>query len=208
MQAGQEGEAGDGDHATRRANRHLSRLPFGRKAECDANQVQQARADDEAGGIGDRVGGRRQLRSVRVAVEDGEGADDDRRDPQRRPRAERHHDAEHHGRGGDARLDAGSGAPAMPSAPPKAITSGKTIGSSQIAGAPRKAPQRPTATIAATWSQPRIGCRKPDAKPPATLEPSWAKAGAAVAKTANAARSGAMRSMSFQRSGVYQIGEV
>ena len=35
------------------------------------------------------------------------------------------------------------------SAPPTAMTSGKITGRSQIAGAPRKAPQSPTATIAA-----------------------------------------------------------
>jgi hypothetical protein len=45
---------------------------------------------------------------------------------------------------------AGSGTPRMPSAPPTAMTSGNTIGSSQIAGAPRNAPHRPTATIATT----------------------------------------------------------
>ncbi len=44
----------------------------------------------------------------------------------------------------------GIGTPATPSAPPSAMTSGKVTGRSQIAGGPRKAPQSPTATIAAT----------------------------------------------------------
>ena len=44
----------------------------------------------------------------------------------------------------------GSGTPRIPMTPPNAITSGKTIGSSQIAGGPRNAPHRPTATIATT----------------------------------------------------------
>ena len=43
----------------------------------------------------------------------------------------------------------------MPSPPPAAMTRGKIIGSSQIAGAPRNAPHRPTATMAMTWSMPK-----------------------------------------------------
>jgi hypothetical protein len=68
----------------------------------------------------------------------------------------------------------GIGTPATPSAPPSAMTSGKTTGRIQIAGAPRKAPQRPTATIATTWSQPRIGCQNPLAKPVLIPSPVWA----------------------------------
>ena len=37
----------------------------------------------------------------------------------------------------------GSGTPSTPSTPPNAITSGKTTGSSQIAGGPRNAPHMP-----------------------------------------------------------------
>ena len=44
----------------------------------------------------------------------------------------------------------GSGTPITPRAPPNAMTSGNTTGKTQIAGAPRKAPHRPTATIAIT----------------------------------------------------------
>src|SRR5688500_7657202 len=74
---------------------------------------------------------------------------------------------------------AGSGTPMIPSTPPKAITSGNTIGSSQIAGYPRKAPHSPTATIATTWSGPNTGWERPARKPPA-LSPVWASAGMAA----------------------------
>ena len=80
----------------------------------------------------------------------------------------------------------GSGTPRMPMIPPNAITSGKTIGNSQIAGDPRNAPQRPTATIATTWSGPNSGCAKPPTKPPLAL-PVCAKAGAhAIARSKTA----------------------
>ena len=65
----------------------------------------------------------------------------------------------------------GSGTPRIPSTPPNAITSGNTIGKSQIAGGPRKAPHSPTATIAATWSGPKSGCPKPPMKPPESPSP-------------------------------------
>jgi hypothetical protein len=45
---------------------------------------------------------------------------------------------------------AGTGTPSIPSTPPNAITSGNTTGSSQIAGGPRNAPHKPTATMATT----------------------------------------------------------
>ncbi len=43
---------------------------------------------------------------------------------------------------------AGISIPITPSAPPNAITKGKTIGNTQMAGLPKNTPQRPTATIA------------------------------------------------------------
>jgi hypothetical protein len=52
-----------------------------------------------------------------------------------------------------------------------------------IAGAPRNAPHKPTATIATAWSSPNNGWAKPPPKPPITL-PVWASAG--DAKHANA----------------------
>ena len=74
----------------------------------------------------------------------------------------------------------GSGTPSTPSAPPTAITIGKTMGRIQIAGRPRKAPQMPTATMAATWSQPKSGWVKPETKPPWKPSASlWAATGRA-----------------------------
>jgi hypothetical protein len=55
----------------------------------------------------------------------------------------------------------GSGIFSTPSTAPSAITIGKVIGSTQIAGAPSCAPQMPTATIAIRWSTPVKGCSSP-----------------------------------------------
>src|SRR5262249_36825098 len=78
----------------------------------------------------------------------------------------------------------GSGTPATPRAPANAITRGNTTGSSQIAGAPRNAPHSPTATIAITWSGPKIGWVNPPMKSMATPFSEWAKAGDAAAANA------------------------
>ena len=43
--------------------------------------------------------------------------------------------------------------------------------SSQMAGLPRKAPHRPTATIATRWSSPVTGCLSPLKKPPSPAAP-------------------------------------
>ena len=51
-----------------------------------------------------------------------------------------------------------SGTPMTPGAPAKANATGKATGSIHSAGAPRIAPQRPTATMARIWSNPVIGC--------------------------------------------------
>ena len=80
----------------------------------------------------------------------------------------------------------GRGIPTTPRAPPKAITSGNTTGRSQIAGAPRNAPHSPTATIAMTWSGPKIGCVKPPQKSMATPCSECAKTGLAIDNKANA----------------------
>ncbi len=101
--------------------------------------------------IGDRVGSRRQFGAVGMAVEDRE----DRRPALRRPTAAAAPPAPPSCRARPrtprSRFRPQAAAtPRMPSAPPTAITSGKTIGRSQIAGAPRKAPHSPTATIATT----------------------------------------------------------
>jgi hypothetical protein len=78
----------------------------------------------------------------------------------------------------------GSGTPLMPSSPPNAITTGNTTGSSHIAGWPRNAPHKPTATMATTWSGPRIGCAKPLASPPATPSCASAQSGRRIAAAA------------------------
>ena len=49
--------------------------------------------------------------------------------------------------------------------PPNAMTIGNVTGSSQMAGAPSCAPQRPTAIIASTWSSPGERVQKPGQKP-------------------------------------------
>ena len=128
--------------------------------------MQKPGRNHEAHRIGERVGRRRHLHTVGMPVEDRERADDHRGDPDRRPRLERDDEPEHDRREGDAGFDGRkrNAKDAEPAA--DAITRGNTTGSSQIAGAPRNAPHRPTATMATTWSQPKIGCRKPLVKPP------------------------------------------
>ena len=66
---------------------------------------------------------------MRIAMEDRERADDHRRHSDRRPHREADHGAQDHDREGNAGLDRrGMCKPLTPSAPPKAITIGKTIG--------------------------------------------------------------------------------
>ena len=111
---------------------------------------------------------RGQLGAMRVAVEDGEEADEDRRDGP-----------------GSAALSVATTAPsriaesAMPISTPGSGRPDQAheaaerhhhrerTGNSQIAGAPSCAPQRPTAIMASTWSRPEIGCSKPVRKPAA-----------------------------------------
>jgi len=73
----------------------------------------------------------------------------------------------------------GKGTPSKPSIPPMAITMGNATGSTQMAGAPSCAPQRPTAIMATTWSRPEIGCLSPLRK--LTASPLWTCACAAWA---------------------------
>ena len=135
--------------------------PADQEPEGDAGQMEQPGRDHEAEAIGERIGRLGQLGAVGVAVKDRERADQHRRDPERRARRERDHRAERDARTARcrSRLPA-SGTPRTPSTPPNAITSGNTTGSTQIAGMPRNAPHRPTATIATTWSGPSTGCRE------------------------------------------------
>src|SRR5262245_13393710 len=77
----------------------------------------------------------------------------------------------------------GMGTPMAPSTPPNAITRGNVTGSTQIAGAPSWAPHMPTATIAMTWSRPKIGCSIPATKPPPTSP--WPTCASATAGAAS-----------------------
>jgi hypothetical protein len=134
--------------------------------------MQKPGGDDEAEAVGQRRGEFRQLGAVGVAVENGEGADQNSG-----------------GRRASATMSpnttaetampvstTGIGTARTPSAPPKAMTSGKTTGSSHSAGAPRKAPHRPTATMAAMWSIPESGCSRPLTSPPGVSTASFARA--------------------------------
>ena len=101
--------------------------------------MQQTGRDHEAGRERDRIRAVGQFAAVRVAVEDREGADQHGRDPQRRPRRERDHQAEDDGRCRNPRLDRrDSGTPRIPSTPPNAITSGNTIGKQPDRGRPEE----------------------------------------------------------------------
>ena len=66
---------------------------------------------------------------------------------------------------------AGIGTPAIPRAPPNAMTTGKVTGSSHRAGGPSCAPHSPTATMASTWSSPEIGWSQPREKPTGDVLP-------------------------------------
>ena len=73
-----------------RADRQRAGLRAGEQAERDAGEVQEAGADHEAGGIGERAGGAGHLGAVGVAVEDREEADDDGGDDERRAQRQHH----------------------------------------------------------------------------------------------------------------------
>ena len=91
--------------------------------------MQTAGGDDEACRIGQRIGAGRKLGAMRMAVEDRERADDERRRPTSGGRA-----ASATTMPSTAAETAmpistpGSGTPRMPSTPPNAITSGNTTG--------------------------------------------------------------------------------
>ena len=160
--AGEERHAGQRDRAAARAHRDLARGPAHQQAEGDAEQMQEPGRDARS-------------RSRRSADRPPRGSSVPWAWPWKIAKAPTTTAASQSGgRAGNATSrpsttaeaampvsTAGTGTPRMPSAPPPAITSGNTTGSSQIAGAPRNAPHRPTATIATTWSQPKIGWVKP-----------------------------------------------
>ena len=173
-------------------------LPIGHRCTTPIampSAVESAGGDDEPEAVHQAALAGRELRPVGVAVEDGEGAHEHRRGHERRLPFEGHHEPQQEHRERDADLDAGHVARRPgPRNPPTAITIGKVTGSSQTAGGPSCAPQRPTETIASTWSRPEIGCSSPVRKPWAW--PSWtcARTGVALARSirpaASAARSG------------------
>ena len=133
-----------------------------------------------------------------VAVEDREAADQHRRDPERRPRRQRHHQAEHDRRHRDADLDAGKrNAENAENAAERHHQREHDRQQPDRRGT-QEAPHSPTATIAITWSGPKIGCAKPPVKPPENPSPPCAKAGQAAstaASTKNACRINLERSI-------------
>ena len=147
-------DASRGDHRARAAQQVPSPGPAVDGADADAHRMQAPGRDDEAHAVEQRALARRQFGAVRMAVEDREASDHQRRDDQRRPHLEGDCGSEHDGRRGDPDSTPGIGTPRNPSMPPIAMTSGNATGSTQIAGAPSCAPHRPTATIASTWSRP------------------------------------------------------
>src|SRR5262249_39682398 len=164
----------ENDAGARDAEQGPSPRPLMEDADGDAGSVQAASRNHEAQAVQQRVLTRRQFGAVGVAVEDGEEAHQCGGDAERRPCPERHRDGRTSNvsaapsRIADVAMPysmPGNGTPISPSMPPTAITIGKATGSSQIAGLPSCAPQRPTATIASTWSGPEIGCWKPLRKP-------------------------------------------
>ena len=76
------------------------------QADADAGGVEGTGGDHEADTVKDPVGARRQLSAVGVTVEDGEEADQARRDSRLRPRLAEHCEPQDDGRQGDAQLDA------------------------------------------------------------------------------------------------------
>ena len=80
----------------------------------------------------------------------------------------------------------GSCTPATPKTPPRAITNTNVAGTAHSARPPSCAANRPTATIASTWSSPPMGCMKPCAKPTVPPTPVWAHAAAGARASAAA----------------------
>ena len=99
--------------------------------------------------------------------------------------SQRHHEAEQQRRRARCRpRRRAAWTPTSPRNPPNAITIGKVTGSSQTAGGPSCAPQRPTATIASTWSSPETGCSKPGQEALAPARPGRARRPASRARGA------------------------
>lgn len=103
------------------------------------------------GRVGERVYRRWQLRAVGMAVKDGESPDYHGRDPQRGLCGEGDQQPKHNGRSRDANLYEGQRHADHPNCGCERHDEGEDDRQDpQIAGRPRKAPQRPTATMAAT----------------------------------------------------------
>ena len=146
--------------------------------------MQQAGRDHEADAVGQRVRRLGQLRAMGVTVEDRDA-------PTSTAATHKGGRSASATTAPSATADAampistpGSGTPLMPSRPPNAITTGNTTGSSHIAGCPRNAPHRPTATMATTWSKPEDRVREAARKPPTTPSCASAKSGKRIAAAA------------------------
>src|SRR5437764_6599634 len=73
-------DASRGDRPAERPREPPAERPAEGEPDADAEEVDHARRDHEAGGVIGRVGGARQLDAVRVAMEDREDADEQERD--------------------------------------------------------------------------------------------------------------------------------
>ena len=170
----QEDNAGKRESHRRRAHGNAAAPPAPQQAKGNAAQMQQSGCSNKTDAITDDIGSRRKLSSVRRAVEDCEragyrapprpAAAAPRARPSRRARSQT---AQPRPRRQVASRQEWPLRPRMPS------RSETATGSIQTAGAPRNAPQRPTATIATIWSGPNNGCAKPPMKSELAL-PVWA----------------------------------
>ena len=80
-----------------------------REPETDADSVQQGRRDNKADGVAQARCTQRQLRAMRVPMEDREGTDERNGRHRRQGDPERHGRTEHQHRERDAKLDEGQG---------------------------------------------------------------------------------------------------
>ena len=110
--------------------------------------MKEAGGDDKTGAISQWIGGAWKLGPMRVSVKDREHRDDDGGGGKRQTEAYCDCRPQNQSRQRDRYLRHRQRDAQHAGTPPNAITSGKVIGSTQIAGAPSCAPQIPTATIA------------------------------------------------------------
>ena len=99
----------------------------------------------------------RHLGAVRMAVEHGERADHGHGKAERPGPSGQHHRPSTTTDSAIPARPEGSAMPAAPSAPPSTITATNVAGTAQSARPPSCAANRPTATMASTWSRPPIG---------------------------------------------------